>query len=116
MENGLNGLSSILKKNEGNGALKLELSTPGEKRLWFIADAFRKGWTMEEVFVSCKVDYWFLHQIKDIVDDEKIFQNSKLEQIDANTLKSYKKKGFYDERIADLLKIDEQSVENIGTN
>ena len=53
MENGLNGLSSILKKNEGNGALKLELSTPGEKRLWFIADAFRKGWTMEEVFVSC---------------------------------------------------------------
>ena len=110
MENGLNGLSSILKKNEGNGALKLELSTPGEKRLWFIADAFRKGWTMEEVFVSCKVDYWFLHQIKDIVDDEKIIQNSKLEQIDANTLKSYKKKGFSDARIADLLEVDEQSV------
>ena len=108
MENGLNGLSSILKKNEGNGALKLELSTPGEKRLWFIADAFRKGWTMEEVFVSCKVDYWFLHQIKDIVDDEKIIQNSKLEQIDAITLKSYKKKGFSDARIANLLDIDEQ--------
>ena len=49
MENGLNGLSSILKKNEGNGALKLELSTPGEKIAWFIADAFRKGWTMDEV-------------------------------------------------------------------
>ena len=110
MENGLNGLSSILKKNEGNGALKLELSTPGEKRLWFIADAFRKGWTMEEVFVSCKVDYWFLHQIKDIVDDEKTILNSKLEQIDAITLKSYKKKGFSDARIADLLGIDEQSV------
>ena len=110
MENGLNGLSSILKKNEGNGALKLELSTPGEKRLWFIADAFRKGWTMEEVFVSCKVDYWFLHQIKDIVDDEKTILNSKLEQIDAITLKSYKKKGFSDARIADLLDIDEQSV------
>ena len=110
MENGLNGLSSILKKNEGNGALKLELSTPGEKRLWFIADAFRKGWTMEEVFVSCKVDYWFLHQIKDIVDDEKTILNSKLEQIDAITLKSYKKKGFSDARIANLLDIDEQSV------
>jgi carbamoyl-phosphate synthase large subunit len=110
MENGLNGLSSILKKNEGNGALKLELSTPGEKRLWFIADAFRKGWTMEEVFISCKVDYWFLHQIKDIVDEEKTILKSKLEQINAITLKSYKKKGFSDARIADLLKIDEQSV------
>ena len=50
---------------------------------------------MEEVFVSCKVDYWFLHQIKDIVDDEKTILNSKLEQIDAITLKSYKKKGFF---------------------
>ena len=110
MENGLNGLSSVLKNNEGNGALKLELSTPGEKRLWFIADAFRRGWSMEEVFVSCKVDNWFLHQIKDIVEDEKIISNSKLVQIDAVTMKSYKKKGFSDARIADLLKIDEQSV------
>ena len=110
MENGLNGLSSVLKNNEGNGALKLELSTPGEKRLWFIADAFRRGWSMEEVFVSCKVDNWFLHQIRDIVEDEKIILNSKLEQIDAVTMKSYKKKGFSDARIADLLKIDEKNV------
>ena len=110
MENGLNGLSSILKKNEGNGALKLELSTPGEKRLWYIADAFRRGWSMEEIFVSCKVDYWFLHQIKDIVDVEETILTSKLEQIDASTMKSYKKKGFSDSRIADLLGIDEQRV------
>ena len=110
MENGLNGLSSILKENEGNGAIKLELSTPGEKRLWYIADAFRRGWSMDEVFVSCKVDSWFLHQIKDIVEDEKIIANSNLEQIETDTLKSYKKKGFSDARIADLLKINEQSV------
>ena len=110
MENGLNGLSSILKENEGNGAIKLELSTPGEKRLWFIADAFRRGWSMDEVFVSCKVDSWFLHQIKDIVEDEKIIANSNLKKIEADTLKSYKKKGFSDARIADLLKTDEQSV------
>ena len=110
MENGLNGLSTVLKDNEGNGALKLELSTPGEKRLWFIADAFRRGWSMDEVFVSCKVDKWFLHQIKDIVDDEISITKKNLEQIAAKELKSYKKKGFSDARIANLLKIDEQSV------
>ena len=110
MENGLNGLSTVLKDNEGNGALKLELSTPGEKRLWFIADAFRRGWSMDEVFVSCKVDKWFLHQIKDIVDDEISITKKNLEQIEAKELKSYKKKGFSDARIANLLKIDEQSV------
>ena len=110
MENGLNGLSTVLKDNEGNGALKLELSTPGEKRLWFIADAFRRGWSMDEVFVSCKVDKWFLHQIKDIVDDEISITKKNLDQIEAKEMKSYKKKGFSDARIANLLKIDEQSV------
>ena len=110
MENGLNGLSTVLKDNEGNGALKLELSTPGEKRLWFIADAFRRGWSMDEVFVSCKVDKWFLHQIKDIVDDEISITKKNLNQIEAKEMKSYKKKGFSDARIANLLKIDEQSV------
>ena len=110
MENGLNGLSTVLKDNEGNGALKLELSTPGEKRLWFIADAFRRGWSMDEVFVSCKVDKWFLHQIKDIVDDEISITKKNLDQIEAKEMKSYKKKGFSDARIANLLKINEQSV------
>ena len=110
MENGLNGLSTVLKDNEGNGALKLELSTPGEKRLWFIADAFRRGWSMDEVFVSCKVDKWFLHQIKDIVDDEISITKKNLDQIEAQEMKSYKKKGFSDARIANLLKINEQSV------
>ena len=110
MENGLVGLSSILKDNEGNGALKLELSTPGERRLWFIADAFRRGWSMQEVFDSCQVDRWFLHQIKELVNDEKIISESKLSDLDKTTLKSYKKKGFSDARIADLLGAAEQEV------
>ena len=112
MENGLVGLSSILKENEGNGALKLELSTPGESRLWFIADAFRRGWSMQEIFDSCQVDKWFLHQIREIVNDEKIISESNLNDIDKATMKSYKKKGFSDARMADLLNIEEQEVRN----
>ena len=112
MENGLVGLSSILKENEGNGALKLELSTPGESRLWFIADAFRRGWSMQEIFDSCQVDKWFLHQIREIVNDEKNISESSLSDIDKAAMKSYKKKGFSDARMADLLNIKEQEVRN----
>ena len=110
MENGLFGLSKILKDNEGNGALKLELSTPGEKRLWYIADAFRRGWSMEEIFVSCKVDPWFLHQIKEIIDLEKQIEEIGLSQIDKNFMLQLKKKGFADARIANLLNIPEEDV------
>ena len=110
MENGLNGLSSILKDNEGNGALKLELSTPGERRLWFIADAFRRGWPMQEIFDSCQVDKWFLHQIKDIVEDESHISKLTLSDINYHLLLSLKKKGFSDARIADLLGVKEEAV------
>ena len=112
MENGLVGLSSILKENEGNGALKLELSTPGESRLWFIADAFRRGWSMQEIFDSCQVDKWFLHQIKELVNDEKNISECSLNDIDKAAMKSYKKKGFSDARMADLLNLKEQEVRN----
>ena len=112
MENGLNGLSSVLKDNEGNGALKLELSTPGERRLWFIADAFRRGWSMQEIFDSCQVDKWFLHQIKDIVEDESHISKLTLSDIDYHLLLSLKKKGFSDARIADLLGVKEEAVRN----
>jgi len=110
MENGLNGLSSILKDNEGNGALKLELSTPGERRLWFIADAFRRGWSMQEIFDSCQVDKWFLHQIKDIVEDESHICKLTLSDLNYHLLLSLKKKGFSDARIADLLGVKEEAV------
>jgi len=112
MENGLNGLSSILKDNEGNGALKLELSTPGERRLWFIADAFRRGWPMQEIFDSCQVDKWFLHQIKDIVEDESHISKLTLSDLNYHLLLSLKKKGFSDARIADLLGVKEEVVRN----
>ena len=112
MENGLVGLSKILKDDEGNGALKLELSTPGEKRLWYIADAFRRGWSMEEIFVSCKVDCWFLYQIKEIIDLEKQIEERGFSQIDKNFMLQVKKKGFADARIANLLNIPEEDVRN----
>ena len=110
MENGLMGLDSILKDNEGNGALKLELSTPGESRLWYIADAFRNGWTIQEVYESCQVDKWFLHQIKDLVLEESDLLNLNYKELEAEKLLRVKKKGFSDVRISQLLKVPEESI------
>ena len=110
MENGLMGLDSILKDNEGNGALKLELSTPGESRLWYIADAFRNGWSIQEVYESCQVDKWFLHQIKDLVLEESDLLNLNYKELEAEKLLRLKKKGFSDVRISKLLKVPEETI------
>jgi len=110
MENGLMGLDPILKENEGNGALKLELSTPGESRLWYIADAFRKGWSIEEVYESCQVDRWFLYQIKDLISEENALSNMEYKKITKEQLVNLKKKGFSDFRIAELLNVPEEII------
>ena len=110
MENGLFGLSSVLKDTEGNGALKLELSTPGEKRLWYVAEAFRRGWSFDEVFDSCKIDKWFLHQIRELVEYENTLLELDLADLDKAKLLSFKKKGFSDARMASLLNVPEEKV------
>jgi Carbamoylphosphate synthase large subunit (split gene in MJ) len=110
MENGLFGLSSVLKDTEGNGALKLELSTPGEKRLWYVAEAFRRGWSFDEVFDSCKIDKWFLHQIRELVEYENALLELDLADLDKAKLLSFKKKGFSDARMASLLNVPEEKV------
>ncbi len=113
MENGLMGLETVLKETEGNGSLKLELTTPGERRLWYIADAFRRGWKMEEIFESCGVDPWFLYQIKDLILDETKLKESKIEELNKKELLRLKRKGFSDKRIADLLNVNEVEIRDL---
>ena len=65
---------------------------------------------MQEIFDSCQVDKWFLHQIKDIVEDESHICKLTLSDLNYHLLLSLKKKGFSDARIADLLGVKEEAV------
>jgi len=46
------------------------LRIPNEDRLWFIAEAFRRGYSVEEVNEYTNIDAWFLHNIREIVGVE----------------------------------------------
>ena len=41
----------------------VELKVPGPERIWYVADAFRHGFTLDEVFAATNIDRWFLIQI-----------------------------------------------------
>ena len=58
---------------KGIAVIREKISVPNWERLWYIADGFRAGMTVDEVFNLSKIDPWFLHQIKQIVDMEKKF-------------------------------------------
>ncbi len=86
-----------------------ELNTPGAERIWYIADAFRLGMTIEEVFSHCAVDPWFLVQIEDLIKEEAEIAASSLMALDADRIYRLKRKGFSDARLATLLGVSEKA-------
>jgi carbamoyl-phosphate synthase large subunit len=83
--------------------LRHELRTPGPHRLWYVGDAFRADLSMEEVFDLTKIDPWFLVQIEEIIQLEKEIAEQGLSALDKQRMFALKRKGFADQRLADLL-------------
>ncbi|MES1927850.1 carbamoyl-phosphate synthase large subunit [Salinisphaera dokdonensis CL-ES53] len=113
LEIGSDGFEPKIEDLKADGALdtlRSELSTPRAERLWYVADAFRAGFSLEEVHQLCHIDPWFLDQIEELIAMEGMLSQSTLGDIDADTLRAYKRKGFSDLRLADLLSCDEFAV------
>ncbi|MDP5054515.1 MAG: carbamoyl-phosphate synthase large subunit, partial [Congregibacter sp.] len=112
LEVGASGFESLLGADdvEPSDELVSELINPGADRIWHIADAFRLGMTVDQVYGHSGVDPWFLVQIEDIVKDEAIVAAGTLADLDAQRLYRLKRKGFADRRLAALLKVSETAV------
>ncbi len=90
--------------------LRREMKEPGPERIFYLADAFRAGMSVEDVHALSFVDPWFLDQIEDIVDAEVDIAHRGLDGLDAMRLRALKRKGFSDIRIAQLTGTNESAV------
>jgi carbamoyl-phosphate synthase large subunit len=107
LEVGVDGLNQRTRDRE---TLEKELGEPGPERIWYVGDAFENGFTPEEVYRLTKIDPWFLDQIKEIVELEMELDDQKLADIDKDTLRTLKRKGFSDRRLAYLFNTNEKEV------
>jgi len=89
--------------------VRAALGTPTPNRLLQVAQAMRLGWSNEDIFASCKIDPWFLAQIRDIVDTEAKIAAHGLPP-HAQGMRALKAKGFSDARLAVLTKQTEAEV------
>jgi carbamoyl-phosphate synthase large subunit len=87
-----------------------ELAYPRAERLWYVADAFGIGATVDEIHGYTKIDKWFLSQIKEIVDTELAVEQRALAELGARELRELKRMGFSDRRLAHLTKTTEADV------
>ena len=86
------------------------LTNPGADRIWYLADAFRAGFELEEIYGYSGVDPWFLIQIDDIVRWESQLSGLTADAVDHSLMWGLKRRGFSDKRIADVLGTTESAV------
>ncbi|MBN2853563.1 MAG: carbamoyl-phosphate synthase large subunit [Clostridia bacterium] len=77
-----------------------KLKTVDDMRLFLLAEAIRKGISIDRIFDITKVDRFFLHKIKNIIDFEEYLKKITLDSLDMKTLRTIKKMGFADIAIA----------------
>ena len=113
LEEDLHGFESILDNSSSqNEILRYQLAFPGSKRILYLAEAIRLGWDADQINQLTGIDFWFLHQIIDLIYEENIIQDSKLQEIDFHKMLNLKQKGFADQRIAKLTRSTSQDVRN----
>jgi len=95
---------------EGLLRIRRELKEPGPERLFQVAEAFRAGLGVDEVFKLSFIDPWFLDQIEELIALESALAQSGLTGIDAKAMRQLKRKGFSDARIAQLCRTNEPAI------
>ncbi len=103
------GLVALPVKDNDIGAL-IKVGQPTPDRIWHVGDAFREGFSVEEVYQSSKIDPWFLAEIENIISLEKSLINRNCNELDKAMWFEFKRHGFSDSYLAQLLGNDEITV------
>lgn len=113
LEIGLDGLNPLSTDRD---EILSEITNAGANRIRYVADAFRIGMSIEEVFELSKIDRWFLAALADLISteativDDGTAANADRSPLPAAWWRSVKRKGFSDARIAHLLGMSEAEV------
>ncbi|MBG3089079.1 carbamoyl-phosphate synthase large subunit [Proteus terrae] len=93
--------------------IRRELKEAGSDRIWYIADAFRAGLSVDGVFNLTNIDRWFLVQIEEIVRLEEKVSEVGIKGLSADFLRQLKRKGFADARLAKILNVKEHAIRQL---
>jgi carbamoyl-phosphate synthase large subunit len=113
LETGLCGFDEIDAETE---FVQHEIRRPNADRILYVAEGFRRGMSVEEMFSTCQIDHWFLYQLEEMIKTESTITDKIL--FDAEFMRRVKVDGFSDKRIAQLIaknsnqKVSENDVYN----
>ena len=107
LETGIDGLT---ERSTDRDEILDEIGNAGPERILFLADAFRIGMGLEEVFEETAVDPWFLAQIEELIQIEQQLKARTLDSLSEAEWRHIKRKGFSDRRLAKLMGTNQHAV------
>ena len=115
LETGIDGFDELvnLARDDALDILRRELREAGADRILYLADALRAGLDLEEIHGLTRIDPWFLVQIEELIQLEAEVRDQGVSGLNANRVRSLKRKGFSDRRLATLLGIDESAFRKL---
>ena len=110
LENGRAGLGSDGKDSFDENKFDEKLAVPNESRLFYVAEAFRRGRSVDDIYSLTRIDPWFLRGIRHIIEAENELRGRTLDSLTADDLYSAKRTGLSDIQIAFLTGATEADV------
>lgn len=112
LEVGATGFDPRIDPNldESLTQIRYELKEAGSDRIWYIADAFRVGMSVDGIFNLTNIDRWFLVQIEELVRLESQLVELGMTGLQPEFLRFLKQKGFSDARLSTLLGVSETEI------
>ena len=110
LEIGRNGLGADGKGETDQDKILYQLKHASSDRIFRVYDAMRIGIPTKKIHEITKIDYWFLHQIEELVVLEKEIENYSITSLPSSLLLEAKMKGYADRQIAHLVNCLESEV------
>jgi carbamoyl-phosphate synthase large subunit len=106
------GLDEIVDLNDPDAldTIRLEVRQTGAERLFYVAEAFRAGMSLDEIHDLSRIDPWFLAQIEDLIRAEDETRTAGRAGLTLERLRALKRQGFADRRIARLVGAQESEI------
>lgn len=110
LETDVSGLDEPREQLTGD-ALRNEIGNPSPERIFYVADAMRQGYTIQQLHEITSIDPWFLAQLDLLIHLENDISESGIESLaDKATFLTYKRHGFSDSRLATLCHVSQQEI------
>ena len=113
LEMGFDSLVSPALEQLSDEEIERRLHEINTERSFVVAEALRRGVSMEHIHEITKIDLWFLRKVQKIVLKEQELRSMKAEELTKETLLAVKKMGFADKAIARWLNVSEDEIRSL---